>query len=381
MDCRKCGHKQDDTVKCESCGVYFEKIRSLPSSPVAKRAKVDRAAPEPSGFGAGALAVTALVTAGLVVHFMHGRNPPLRPLPTVQPAAVTGLPPSTPPQPADAIAGPAQPLGRPSVPQNAIAVARSSTVLIQTGWGLGSGFIIDGDCHVITNRHVVETDGARVANQVVQDPDTQARLFAAQQQLRAAIYNAQRYRDSLALQIGKNLEHMQVDQKILEMQQQLASVQPDNLSQAISDKVQGSARGGFTAVLADGTKFEGLHADYAPHRDLALFSLPAHHCVPIAVGHSTNLTFGERLYTIGNPSGLNFTVTSGVYSGERGTGSERLLQTDAPINPGNSGGPLITENGQVVGINTLVLRGTQGIGFAIPIEAVYAEFSELGAAP
>jgi S1-C subfamily serine protease len=86
---------------------------------------------------------------------------------------------------------------------------------------------------------------------------------------------------------------------------------------------------------------------------------------------------GERLYTIGNPSGLTDTVTSGVFSGQRGAGSQRLLQTDAPINPGNSGGPLVTESGRVVGINSMVMRGVQGIGFAIPIEAVYEEFFEL----
>lgn len=97
-------------------------------------------------------------------------------------------------------------------------------------------------------------------------------------------------------------------------------------------------------------------------------------------GSSKGLTLGERLYTIGNPSGLAYTVTSGVFSGERSNGEQRLLQTDAPINPGNSGGPLLQQDGKVVGINTLVLRGTQGIGFAIPIETAYAEFFELGGA-
>jgi S1-C subfamily serine protease len=328
----------------------------------------------------GALVITALVTAALAVHFMRGRAAPPPPATVARSAEISALASRTPEESADVIAGRALPLAGMHPQHSSIEAARGATVLIKTGWGLGSGFIIDVDCHVITNRHVVETDGTRVANQVVQDPDTQARIFAAQQQLQASIYNAQRYRSYLVQQQGTNLEQIQLEKKILDMQQQLVNLQPANFSRAISDTVQGSARSGFTAVLVDGTKFESLHAEYANHRDLALFTLPANHCVPVAVGHSRSLSFGERLYTIGNPSGLTFTVTSGVFSGERGTGTERFLQTDAPINPGNSGGPLITENGQVVGVNTLVLRGTQGIGFAIPIEAVYEEFSELGAA-
>jgi len=162
------------------------------------------------------------------------------------------------------------------------------------------------------------------------------------------------------------------------MQQQLADL-PGRLSATISAQVEGSGRSGFSATLVDGTRFDALHAEYAEHADLALFSLPAEHCPHIQTGHSSGLELGERLYTIGNPSGLGYTVTAGVFSGARGAGSERLLQTDAPINPGNSGGPLLTQSTQVIGINSMVLRGAQGIGFAIPIETAYQEFPQLHA--
>lgn len=381
MDCPKCGHHQEDAVKCESCGVYFAKIRSLTDPLSGARRNDPHNQTEQSGFGVRALVITALVTAGFVVQFMRGH--PSKPSTTrAQPSTgIAATNPKSPSAPIDVIPGAERTPAGTGTARNSIEAARGATVLIKTGWGLGSGFIVDESCHVITNRHVVEIDGSRVANEFVENPDTRARLVSARQQLQASIYGAQRVRESLALQRGTNLEQIQLDKKILEMQQMLLDLRQADVSQAISDKVKDSARAGFSAMLSDGTTFEALHAQYANHLDLALFSLPLNHCTPIAFGHSTKLGFGERLYTIGNPSGLTFTVTSGVYSGERGTGRDRLLQTDAPTNPGNSGGPLITETGQVVGVNTMVLRGTQGIGFAIPIEAVYEEFSELGTLP
>ena len=90
---------------------------------------------------------------------------------------------------------------------------------------------------------------------------------------------------------------------------------------------------------------------------------------------------GARVYTIGNPSGLAYTVTTGVVSGFREMNGKPYVQTDAPINPGNSGGPLIDEQGRVIGINSMVMRGVTGIGFAIPIAAAYAEFPQLGPGP
>jgi S1-C subfamily serine protease len=380
MVCPKCSHEQDDAVKCSACGIYFAKFQ--PQQPAAEprprlepRPRRSRGVPEESGFGAGALAITAIVTALVVFNFTRK---PAAPTPSA-----TMLPGSAVSQSA---AGAASDLTQPTaVPapsagafpaRNPIEAARNATVFIRTGWGLGSGFIIDAECHVITNRHVVETDGARVASSVARDPDMQARMVVAAQQLRAEIAREQQLRQQLANQPGTNLEQLKLDRHIVSLQQDLADV-PGRFSEFITKKVEGSSHEGFSATLVDGREFTSLHAEYASNVDLAMFQLPTRDCPHIPSGHSLGLAFGERLYTVGNPQGLAYTVTSGVFSGERGEGQQRVLQTDAPINPGNSGGPLITANGQVVGINTMVARGMQGIGFAIPIEAVYEEFMQL----
>jgi len=373
MICPKCSHEQDDTVKCSVCGIYFAKFhpQQAVTEPRSPRAHVEPAQP---GFGAGALAVTAIVTAVVVFHFT--RKPAVPPAP-IRPASAVTQPAAGAPNLTQSAAAPipAQPAS--VLPaRNPIEAARSATVFIRTGWGLGSGFIIDQECHVVTNRHVVETDGARVANSVARDPDTQARMVAAAQQLQAAIAREQQLRQQLASQPGTNLEQLELERHIVSMQQELADL-PGRFSEFITKKVEGSSHEGFSATLVDGREFTSLHAEYASNVDLAMFQLPTRDCPHIPSGHSMELAFGERLYTVGNPQGLAYTVTSGVFSGERGEGKQRILQTDAPINPGNSGGPLITASGQVVGINTMVARGMQGIGFAIPIEAVYEEFRQL----
>jgi S1-C subfamily serine protease len=363
--------------------VYFAKLQQQSTSTLAPFGGQSRTESKASGIGIGAIAVTAVVTAAVVFGLMREHTPTVPGSSTGQkPAAIAVAPAPTltaAPEPAEqtlTASGLEAQLAKSYPARNAVEAARNATVFIKTGWGMGSGFIVDEDCHVITNRHVVDTDGARVANNVVADPDMKGRIAIAQQQLEASINNAQRLRHALAGQPGTNLEQLQLDNRIKAMQADLADV-PGKISKVISQKVESSGHSGFTATLVDGTEFNGLHAEAADEIDLAIFTLPADHCPHIVAGNSTRLALGERLYTIGSPSGLAYSVTSGVFSGERGQGQKRLLQTDAPINPGNSGGPLITESGQVIGINSLVLRGTQGIGFAIPIEAAYDEFFQI----
>jgi len=383
MDCPKCGHQQADTIKCASCGIYFAKFAEQQARLASRPRERMQHAPPEAGFGWGAITLTAIVSVVLVWGLMRGRTPagaattgPARPAAELTPRGPQAPAPSAMASSARELSGLEAQLARTFPARNAIESARNATVFIKTGWGMGSGFIIDGDCHVITNRHVVETDGARVASTVVDTPEMRWRIESAEQQLRANIAQQLQLRNALQGQPGTNLQVLEIDERIQAMRAELADL-PGRVRGAISDKVEGSGRSGFTVILVDGTEYRSLHAHYAEGRDLAMFQLPADHCPHLEPGDSSGLAQGERLYTIGNPSGLAYSVTSGIFSGDRGAGQQRMLQTDAPINPGNSGGPLVRENGQVIGINTLVLRGAQGIGFAIPIEAIYQDFLEL----
>jgi S1-C subfamily serine protease len=130
--------------------------------------------------------------------------------------------------------------------------------------------------------------------------------------------------------------------------------------------------------LVDGDVLSAQSVQTSSSRDLALLTVsPAKAAVLRAAPQNSILRQGDRVYTIGNPVGLRNTVTSGIFSGYRRYEKTKdvMLQTDAPINPGNSGGPLIDERGMVHGVNTMIVRGTQGIGFAIPIQTVLEEFS------
>jgi serine protease Do len=126
-------------------------------------------------------------------------------------------------------------------------------------------------------------------------------------------------------------------------------------------------------VRVNGKQYTARTVGRDPKTDLALIKLstPANNLHPLSLGDSDTMRVGDWVIAIGNPFGLEETVTKGIISATGrviGAGPyDNFLQTDAPINPGNSGGPLLNLKGEVIGINTAIVATGQGIGFAIPI--------------
>jgi serine protease Do len=134
--------------------------------------------------------------------------------------------------------------------------------------------------------------------------------------------------------------------------------------------------------LSDDKEYEAKVVGKDAKTDLALIKINAHNSLPVAVlGDSDKLEVGDWVMAVGNPYALDHTVTAGIVSAKGrviGQGPyDDFIQTDASINPGNSGGPLFDLNGQVVGINTAIVSGGQGIGFAIPINMAKALLPQL----
>lgn len=139
---------------------------------------------------------------------------------------------------------------------------------------------------------------------------------------------------------------------------------------------------GALVRLADGRAFPARLAGTAPEHDLAVLRIDAgaERPLPLAVGVSEDLRVGQSVFAIGNPFGLDWTLTTGTVSaldrelpGGRGAMIRGLIQTDAAINPGNSGGPLLDSAGRLIGVNTAIYSpsgSSAGIGFAVPVDTV-----------
>jgi S1-C subfamily serine protease len=137
-----------------------------------------------------------------------------------------------------------------------------------------------------------------------------------------------------------------------------------------------------SVTLNDGSTYPAVIVGRAPDKDLAVLRIdaPAGKLLPLPIGQSAQLKVGQKVLAIGNPFGLDQTLTTGVISGlgrEIKSMTQRsifdVIQTDASINPGNSGGPLLDSSGRLIGINTAIYSpsgANAGIGFAVPVDTV-----------
>ena len=160
------------------------------------------------------------------------------------------------------------------------------------------------------------------------------------------------------------------------------AIAPDGLVITNSHVVHHASR--IVAHFPDGTKSSARLIGEDPTSDVALLRIDATEVPFVPLGHSSALRVGQIAIAIGNPLGFQATVTAGVVSAlgralpsANGRMIDDVIQTDAALNPGNSGGPLLNSRGEVIGVNTAIIPGAQGICFAVAADLVRVVISDL----
>ncbi|VAW61615.1 hypothetical protein MNBD_GAMMA09-3832 [hydrothermal vent metagenome] len=370
MECPKCHHVQESAHECESCGIIFERYQeSLRAADERVREKRQSAKSSNIKFIAIALVIVILA---LAVFWPVGKDEEA--VVDMRTAVTEGVETKKISEKKASKNTISYRLRNKFPPRNNIEKADLATVFIKTAWGLGSGFFIDDRCHVITNRHVIEFD----KNKIAVAEKTAERLKAMIEDDKKMLHelNMSFYKTQNVNKKNRITERRDILEKIIDKK----TGQYDELVSSIDQVGYGSITD-ISIILKDGSEYSVVSYDVSDENDLALLGIGHKNCPYLKVNMEENIPLGEKVYTIGNPSGLQHTVTSGVVSGYRASGNKKYIQTDAPINPGNSGGPLINAEGEVIGINTLILKKTEGIGFSIPVNEVYSEFKNLRMMP
>jgi len=370
MECPKCHHVQDNTVECESCGIIFAKYHEYLKRVEEQKYEVV----EKKSGSSNLLVVIAVLIVAAIVYFLipgsddsknddgakrvvsHSEEVVKEPSTKAKKSKVNSI---------------ANKLLKEFPPRNNIERADLATVFITTAWGSGSGFFINSKCQVITNKHVVEYDKAELGDAEVLAEKLKVVITEDDEALKVMYSDI--YRASSDIQKDRRQETYNIYEKKVEEKKETYN----ELMSQINNLGGSSSIIDTEVTLKDGHVYNVTSFNLSRDTDLAVLDINGVDCPYLDVNTEENLALGVKVFTIGNPSGLQHTVTSGIVSGYRESDNKQFIQTDAPINPGNSGGPLIDADGKVIGINTMILSEAEGIGFAIPINLVFEEFAQL----
>ncbi len=354
MKCPKCNNNQSSKTECEVCGVIFakyyriQKERSKPDIIYNNHVKQNL-----TSNGVSKKVVLILIT-GLIVLVCTLLS---LTIPALDKFRKT-----------DGRAGIAKQLYDFKQPQTTIEKAQLATVFIRTPWGLGSGFFINENCDIITNKHVVEFSEEKFKK-------LEHRVEMLEKMIARDEIQVEKVEDMISqLDIGEHSDDLENRLKIGNERLQNIKKEYESLYSKLEKIRYYENSIQYEIYLLDESKYLTTEAIMSEKFDLALLKLDQSNCPCLKPSVAQDSQIGKQVYTIGNPYGLLHTVTSGIISGQRVHDDFEYIQTDAPINPGNSGGPLIIKNGKVIGINTMILQDTEGIGFAIPIKTALQEF-------
>ncbi|MGD8366999.1 MAG: trypsin-like peptidase domain-containing protein [Desulfobacterales bacterium] len=269
-------------------------------------------------------------------------------------------------------------------PRNEIEEATLATVVVESGIGRGSGFFVSDDGYLLTNRHVIRTPESKKqlmeerSEQVELKISQRAKRFESEQQrLDAARDELESYRGRLHprsyTRKKKEFDSLQedLDRRKAQFDAEVQQIRDRLEEEAYKDRIANIDRY-FNVMLADQTELRAYLVAVSDKLDLALLKVDGYRTPYLLPGKPYSVPTGGRVYAIGNPIALHHSVAQGILSGyERG-----YIKTDAKIYPGNSGGPLVSEKGEVLGVNTFkkLTRQYEGLGFAIPIHAALREF-------
>jgi len=251
--------------------------------------------------------------------------------------------------------------------------ARQCTVLIESPWGYGSGFFITPHL-VVTNKHVVDYDYEDYVEYKEQIERKRRGLDVQRRDIERLKTDFQELKDDPHKAMLRIFIEQLEDRYHREKNDFIGK---EIVYEDIRARIESPA---LRILLYDGTELEAGQVQLGYDFDLAIIEIPAADNPYLSESPpGADLQQGDQVFAVGSPKGLRNSVTAGIFSGYRRSSPNDLgyLQTDAPINPGNSGGPLIDRFGGVIGVNTMKYLDAEGLGFAVPLAAVYQEFGHL----